>query len=91
MGMNRRAFLRAIPAAGALVLVASVPAVAALTATAKKPHVSLEALLDQLPPEVAAELRAKLHAILSQGLERLRAGGNRAEIFASMRAQIRAV
>jgi hypothetical protein len=74
-----------------MALVASVPAVAALTATAKKPRVSIDALLDQLPPEVAAEMRAKFHAIFSQGLERLRAGGNRAEIFASMRADIRAV
>jgi hypothetical protein len=89
--VNRRSFLRGIPAAGAMVLVASVPAVVALTGAANKPRESLEELLNQLPPEVAAELRAKFIAILEEGLARVRAGENKYVVLADVRAQIRAV
>lgn len=71
-------------------LVASLPAGAALTGAAKKPRRSIEELLNQLPPEVATDLRAKLTAILSYGLARLRAGENKYVVLADVRAQIRA-
>ncbi|WP_287285701.1 hypothetical protein [Mesorhizobium sp.] len=67
--ISRRSFLMGIPAVGAAVPVASLPAVA-LSANSGRPRVSIDELLNNLTPEVAAELREQVHAMIEQAVAR---------------------